>query len=177
MASDAPAPAATPLTAATTGMRSCCKRRTVGLKYWSIKGPGSARSTISGPGLKSNSDKSAPAQKPRPAPVMTKARIWASPSARSSAAHNSWCMARVKLFKAWGRFRVMQATAARCSNKTWGSDMGLSLGRNLTLPNPTVGECFPLGIVVHPSHQLPFLPETPCPTKPSKPPPTPTKSG
>ena len=136
MAKEAPAPAATPLTAATTGMRSCCKRRTVGLKYWSIKGPGSARSSMSGPGVKSNSDKSAPAQKPRPAPVMTKARMRGLPSARSNAAHNSLCMVRVKLFKAWGRFRVMQATAARSSYNTWGSDMGLSSGLQFNITRP-----------------------------------------
>jgi enoyl-CoA hydratase len=35
--------------------------------------------------------------------------------------------------------------------------MGLSLGLNLTLPDLWVGECFPLGIVVHPSHPLPFF--------------------
>ena len=108
---EAPAPAATPLTAAIVGMRNCCKRRVVGLKACSITGPGSARSTRSGPSAKSNSDKSAPAQKPRPAPVITKARILASASAWSSAAHKSWCIFRVKLLRACGRFNVTMATA------------------------------------------------------------------
>jgi hypothetical protein len=76
MATDAPAPAATPFTAATMGMRKDWMRRVVGLKAWSMMGPGSARATRSGPGVKSKDDKSAPAQKPRPAPVSTMARIW-----------------------------------------------------------------------------------------------------
>ena len=72
---EAPAPAATPLTAATVGIRNCCRRLVVGLKAWSITGPGSARAIKFGPSAKSNSDKSAPAQNPRPAPVITMARI------------------------------------------------------------------------------------------------------
>ncbi|MDT4874510.1 hypothetical protein FQZ97_1098160 [compost metagenome] len=115
MASEAPAPAATPFTAAITGMRSDWMRRAVGLKAWSITGPGSARFTRSGPGSKSNSARSAPAQKPRPAPVSTSARTSGLASARSSAAHRSWCIWRVKLLRASGRFRVIRATAPRSS--------------------------------------------------------------
>ena len=109
-ASEAPAPAATPLMAATVGMRRFCNLRAVGLKAWSITGPGLARAIKSGPGAKSNSDKSAPAQKPRPAPVMTMARMAELASARSHTAHKSWCIWRVKLLRAWGRLRVTTAT-------------------------------------------------------------------
>ena len=112
---EAPAPAATPLTAATVGIRKFCRRLVVGLKAWSITGPGSARAIKLGPSAKSNSDKSAPAQNPRPAPVITMARISGFASAASKASHKWWCISRVKLFKACGRLSVSHATAPRSS--------------------------------------------------------------
>ena len=127
MASDAPAPAATPLTAATVGTRKACSLRTVGLKACSMTGPGSARLTRSGPGSKSNSARSAPAQKPRPAPVITTARIALSASTLSSAAHSALCMARVKLLSDCGRLSVMSATAPRVSYRTGSSVIGGSM--------------------------------------------------
>ena len=118
---EAPAPAATPLTAHTVGTRTWVRRRVVGLKAWSMMGPGSARCMMSGPSAKSNSDRSAPAQKARPAPVSTSARIARLASTWSSAAHSSWCIWRVKLFRVCGRFSVRMATAPSCSTRTAGS--------------------------------------------------------
>ena len=121
MATEAPAPAATPFTAHTVGTRTLIRRRVVGLKAWSITGPGSARNMRSSPGRKSNSDRSAPAQKPRPAPVSTSARIDLSASIWSSAAHRSRCICRVKLLSEAGRFSVRTATGPSCANRTAGS--------------------------------------------------------
>ncbi len=123
IASEAPAPAATPLTAATVGTRRETSLRTVGLKAWSITGPGSARWTRSGPGSKSNSARSAPAQKARPAPVITTARMAGSALTRSRMSHSSWCIARVKLFSACGRFSVTMPTPAWVSYRTVASLM------------------------------------------------------
>jgi hypothetical protein len=46
------------------------------------------------------------------------ALISASASVWSNAAHKSWCIWRVKLFSAWGRFNVTKATAPRFSKVT-----------------------------------------------------------
>ena len=123
IAKEAPAPAATPLTAATVGTRRSISLRTVGLNACSITGPGSARCTRSGPGSKSNSERSAPAQKPRPAPVRTAARTDLSSAMRSSTAQRSRCIWRVKLLRDWGRFNVTSATAPRTSHRTLASLM------------------------------------------------------
>ena len=107
--------------------RSAISLRTVGLKHCSMMGPGSARWTRSGPGSKSNSARSAPAQKPRPAPVSTRARMDLSASTRAKASHNSWCMRRVKLLSACGRLSVTRATGPRASYSTVACcSMGLS---------------------------------------------------
>ena len=121
MATDAPAPAATPLTAHTVGTRTAIRRRVVGLKAWSITGPGSARNMMSSPARKSNSDRSAPAQNARPAPVSTNARIDLSASTSSSAAHRSRCIWRVKLLSEAGRFSVRMAMGPSCAKRTVGS--------------------------------------------------------
>ena len=39
-------------------------------------------------------------------------------SAKQAMIHKSWCMARVKLLRAWGRFRVISATAPLSSYNT-----------------------------------------------------------
>ena len=139
IASEAPAPAATPLTAAMLGMRNAIRRRTVGLNWVSMIGPGSARWTRSGPGAKSNSDRSAPAQNPRPAPVITSARIAVLASAWSSAAHRSWCIWRLKLLSACGRLSVATATAPCSSYRTVDSGMDATPSKAANLPSNIAG--------------------------------------
>src|SRR5262249_60884954 len=71
-----PPPAATPFPAATIGLGSDRIKRIVGLKNFSSADPESASLARSG------SERSAPAQKPRPAPVSSTART--EPSAAMS---------------------------------------------------------------------------------------------
>ena len=65
--------------------------------------------TFAPPGATARSPRSCPAQKPRPAPVITSTR--ASPPASSpSAERTSACIAVLKLFRRSGRLRVSRAT-------------------------------------------------------------------
>ena len=74
-ASDSPAPAQAPLIAASTGFSSARIARTFG---WYV----ASRASRTPPGSSWNSRRSWPAQKPRPAPVRTTARIAGSAASR-----------------------------------------------------------------------------------------------
>src|SRR5450830_339297 len=75
------------------------------------------RSTALSPGFTARSDKSWPAQKPRPAPVNSSTRTLASALILSSASRTSRCMATVKLLSLSGRFSVMTAMPLLFSNR------------------------------------------------------------
>ena len=63
------------------------------------------------PPTMAGSFRSWPAQKPRPAPVMTTARTASSSAAAFKAGSSSACIAAVKLFSVAGRFSVIVRTA------------------------------------------------------------------
>src|SRR5688572_28987807 len=75
----------------------------------------------------SGSFRSCPAQKPRPAPVITRQRTPASLAAASSAARSSRCIADVKLLSNAGRLSVSLRTASVVSIRTSGSVIVASL--------------------------------------------------
>ena len=112
----APAPAATPLTAATTGTGIERMRSASGRYSRSMTSPTSTSSPAMPASLRS-----CPAQKPRPAPVTTTQRTAASFAAASSAARSSACIAAVKLLSAAGRFSVSVRTAPSVEVSTSGS--------------------------------------------------------
>ena len=99
-----PTPAATPFTAATIGLGSARMVRITGLKNLSSAEPESAvRSSRSG------SERSAPAQKPRPAPVSRTARTEPSAPISSHACLISAIILRDTAFSLSGAFRVSVA--------------------------------------------------------------------
>src|SRR5215471_4325874 len=102
-ANDIPAPAAAPLTAAMTGFSSA--RIALMLRWY----PPRRRSPMS-PGASRNSVRSWPTQKPRPAPVITTARM-SSARPSFSAAPSASCMAPLNAFKTSGRLSVIVRTA------------------------------------------------------------------
>src|SRR5437762_1639683 len=110
----APAPAATPFTAHTTGFGRLISLRISGLYRFSSDSP---RSTPSPPGATARSDKSCPAQNPRPAPVISSARISGSSSALDSACATSSCICTVKLLRRSGRLSVSFAAPLLTSNR------------------------------------------------------------
>src|SRR5437588_2043987 len=101
-ASDSPAPAHAPLTAAMTGFSSARMARTFG---WYV-----ARRLSLTSGASPNSFRSWPAQNPRPAPVMTTARTSGS-RASFSASRSAPCSARLNAFITSGRLSVIVWTA------------------------------------------------------------------
>src|SRR5262245_11240529 len=80
------------------------------------------RSTGAAPGATSRSERSCPAQKPRPAPVSSTARTASSSAARSRAARNSRCIAGLKLLSLSGRWSVTCSTPPSCETRI--DDMG-----------------------------------------------------
>src|SRR3954464_11255908 len=72
------------------------------------------------PGLTSRSARSCPAQNPRPAPVMSTARTWASSAARCRASRRCWCISGLNAFSFSGRLRVMLRTPASAETMTDG---------------------------------------------------------
>ena len=118
----APAPAATPLTAAITGTGIARMRSASGRYTRSIRLPMSFGSA-SGSGAIAGSDRSWPAQKPRPAPVTTTQRTPASSAAASSASRSCACISVVKAFSACGRFSVSVRTASVCEIRISSSAM------------------------------------------------------
>lgn len=106
-ASDAPAPAATPFTAAITGLRHARSASTAWIpaRTYPSKVSASPRATRS-----LITSTSAPVQKPRPAPVITTTRTSASADARSTARRRSSRIAPAKAFSRSGRFSVIHAT-------------------------------------------------------------------
>src|SRR5581483_11792421 len=101
-ASDNPAPAHAPLTAAMTGFSSARMARTFG---WYV-----ARRLSLTSGASPNSFRSWPAQNPLPAPVMTTARTSGS-RASFSASRSAPCSARLNAFITSGRLSVIVWTA------------------------------------------------------------------
>ncbi len=99
----APAPAATPFTAHTTGLGRARNRRTIGL-YCTVM-----ISSILVPGAMASA-RSCPALKARPSPVSRMARTAASSRAWSRASMVSSAISRSKLFSLSGRLSVMVAT-------------------------------------------------------------------
>ena len=97
-ASESPAPAHTPLTAAITGFSSARIASTFG---WYVSCSDARTSGISW-----NSVRSWPAQKPRPAPVRTTARTSGS-AASFNAARSAACIARLNALSTSGRFSVI----------------------------------------------------------------------
>ena len=103
-ASERPAPAVGPLTAAITGFSSARIARMFG---WYVL---SSRSRMSS-ATSRNSVRSCPAQKPRPAPVITTARTSGS-AAASSASASAACSAALNALNTSGRFSVIVSTAS-----------------------------------------------------------------
>ena len=111
-----PMPTAAPFTAATSGFErrsSPTQSRPAGMPPdpLCVSSPGST------PSIRdlNVASMSAPAQKPRPAPVMTMAPICGSAFASSIAVACSTAIAGVQAFSFSGRFSVMSATASRRS--------------------------------------------------------------
>ena len=100
-----PTPAATPFTAATIGLGSERMVRITGLKNFSSAEPESAV----GPLSRSGSARSAPAQKPRPAPVSSTARTEPSAAMSSHADLISAIILRETAFSLSGWLRVSVA--------------------------------------------------------------------
>src|SRR4029450_13761659 len=103
-----PTPTAGPLQAAMVGF-SKSNRRSVNSpppSRWPSS-PGSAGPRFSALKVLAPPDRSAPAQKPRPAPVNTTARTSSSRSARSMASSSSDSILPVKAFSLSGRLSVM----------------------------------------------------------------------
>src|SRR5260370_24410170 len=111
----APAPAATPLTAHTTGFSKRRRRRTSGLYQVSSALPPSTLPPAAMTAARSA--RSCPAQKPRPAPVSSTARIVASPSTASNAAASARCSSVVKALSLSGRLSVIVATPSARSHR------------------------------------------------------------
>src|SRR5919201_3685975 len=101
-ASDRPAPAAAPFTAATTGFSRLRRPRIVG--WYEPR----SRPAMS-PADSRNSVKSWPTQNPRPAPVTTTART-SSSRASLNAAWSARCIAALKAFRTSGRLSVIVRT-------------------------------------------------------------------
>ena len=99
-----PAPAATPFTEATTIFSMPRIRKIMGLYLSRSDCPREPRCSRERP------LRSWPAQKARPAPVISMHRVSSSRSASRSASNRSLFIWGVKAFSAWGRFRVMVAT-------------------------------------------------------------------
>ena len=78
----------------------------------------SPRSTGAPPGLTFRSDRSWPAQKPRPAPVSTTARQPSSASIAANAARSATCISTLKLLSRSGRFSVSRVTPPCRSTRT-----------------------------------------------------------
>jgi hypothetical protein len=111
-----PIPTAAPLTAATSGFErraSATQSRPLG----SPPEPSAVFSPGSTPSMRlwKVSSMSAPAQKPRPAPVMTTAPMAGSAFAVSKASACSTLICGVHAFSFSGRFRVITATSPRVS--------------------------------------------------------------
>jgi hypothetical protein len=102
-----PAPAATPLTAAITGLGSSRSAMMSGL-YSSVRTRRKARSALP-------PRRSAPLQKPRPSPVMTTARTASSRVAALRVASSSPRIAALSAFRLSGRLSVMEATPSPSS--------------------------------------------------------------
>jgi hypothetical protein len=100
-ASEAPAPAAVPCAAQTTGFGRARMARTSRFHPRSSTAPRSASGPVS-PG----SAKSCPAQKARPAPESSTARQAGSRPASSKAPSSAACIAASKAFSFCGRLRV-----------------------------------------------------------------------
>ena len=100
-----PTPAATPFTAATMGLGRVRMRRITGLKYLSRAAPESAVALAS----RSGSARSAPAQKPRPAPVISTARTEVSAASSSQQVFISAIILRETAFRRSGALKVSVA--------------------------------------------------------------------
>jgi hypothetical protein len=114
----APAPAAGPLTAQTTGFGSLRMARMSGLTPFSSDWPRSGRAW---PGANARLERSAPAQKPLPAPVTSTARHWGSAAARAIPAASASMRAMLSAFRRSGRFRVSVSTPPSSWSKSTGS--------------------------------------------------------
>jgi hypothetical protein len=116
-----------------------------------MTGPGSARLTRSGPGAKSKLGQvGAGAKAPAGTGDDQRAHL-GSASARSSAAHRSWCIWRLKLLSACGRFSVAMATApCRCVTAPWFGHGFVSCGGQFTI-EPGKG---PLMVIPYDSRPL-----------------------
>src|SRR5262252_4520503 len=97
------------------------------------------------PGLTLRSERSCPAQKPRPAPVRSTARTSASSSARFTAARSSSCIPGLKAFSFSGRFSVTLSTPASRATRIEG--IGTAYNSGL----PKVYSIDGITPVVHPS--------------------------
>ena len=100
-----PTPAATPFTADTIGLGIVRMRRITGLKYFSSAAPESAVALAA----RSGSARSAPAQKPRPAPVSSTARTELSVASSSQQVFISAIILRETAFSRSGALSVMVA--------------------------------------------------------------------
>ena len=109
-ASESPAPAHGPLTAAITGFSSARIARMFG---WYVL---SSRSRID-PGASWNSFRSWPEQKPRPAPVITTARTSGAAASFRAAFSAAWSAA-LKALKTSGRFSLIVRTDSSRSVST-----------------------------------------------------------
>src|SRR6185437_15775999 len=112
-----PAPAATPLTAATIGMGRARRRMKAGLYQLSRSLLASPRASASrSRGGRSGSARLAPEQKARPAPVMSRQRAPLA-SSRSSASDMSSRSFWPKALRTPGSFKVITATPSAMSSK------------------------------------------------------------
>jgi hypothetical protein len=102
----APAPAATPFTAHTTGFSRVRSVRTSGLYCVPMVWP---RSGGGPPGVITRSLRSCPAQNARPAPVSRTARMSSRDFTVASASRRRWCISGLKLLSLSGRFSVTSA--------------------------------------------------------------------
>src|SRR5579863_9033501 len=142
----APAPAAAPLTAHTTGFGRARSARMIGLRPLSSDWPRSGRGA---PGLTARSTRSAPAQKPRPAPVIRTARQPGSAAARSTAADSAWVRAALSALRRSGRFRISVSTPASNLSKRTGWDETSASAVTGVLPR---GSAFRDQLLVNPQH-------------------------
>ena len=114
-ASDAPAPAAIPFTAAMTGLGMVASASTIGLKCLCTVSSGAVSPAAS---RSACSRRSCPAQKPRPAPVSTTARTAGSAATSRTVSSSASFSSTVSELSASGRFSVTVATPSLAWSRT-----------------------------------------------------------
>ncbi len=129
----APAPAATPCTAQTTGLDRVRMAVIRGLKRVSSVAPRSWSGVTS--------VRSWPAQKPRPAPASSTLRTAPSASAPCRASMRAACMAPSIEFSRSGRFSVRRSTPPSCATSKLSSKRHLPARRRTLRPRCSTPRC------------------------------------